>query len=512
MITRKPTRRTAVAVALIIPLVVTLAACSADSGGDSGTADARTLTIAIGAQPPSFDPAQADLGESAYVWTGIYDTLLTVDADGVVQPRAAESWEYSDDAATLTLNLREDLTFSDGSAVVAEDVAKTIDRSRTTPGPRVPDLHAIESVDAPDEHTVVLNLSEPDPALLGHLAMAGGIIGDPDTLDEDRTALDPIGSGPYVLDKDASTTGATYVLNRRDDYWDVEDYPYSKVTIKVIEDPQAKSNALQAGEIDAGPARLDELPGLESAGMTVKTIDATAWGGLVILDRAGDVFPALGDARVRQAINMTFDRDLYVQQLLGGDGQATEQFYNPIQAGYAPNLNDTYKYDVEAAKELLADAGYPDGFSVTLPSTFLSTSFEPAVTQSLADIGITATWEAVPPQEIVASLSSGKYGMAWYFEGLNSPAIMTLSDLGPSGLLNPTGYTTPELTSLLSEVATTTDTDAQAAVYEEINTYSVENALVVPVFYASANWVLKPGVEYLPNGAVPIYLSNFGAS
>jgi len=119
--------------------------------------------VSISGQPPSFDPAAADLGEAAYIWTGLYDTLLKVDVDGAIQPNAAEKWEYSEDGLTLTLTLREDLTFSDDSAITAEDVAATIERSRASSGLRTPDLALVTSVEATDERTVVLTLSEGDP-------------------------------------------------------------------------------------------------------------------------------------------------------------------------------------------------------------------------------------------------------------------------------------------------------------------------------------------------------------
>ncbi|WP_285244176.1 ABC transporter substrate-binding protein [Pseudarthrobacter sp. fls2-241-R2A-127] len=497
-------------VAVGLTLALGLTACSAPA--KEASQESRTLAFAIGGQPSSFDPAQAEVGEAAYIWTGIYDTLLKVDADGAVKPSAAKSWEYSSDAMTLTLDLRDGLKFSDGAEVTSEDVAATIERSRTTPGIRVPDLASVKSVDTPDDHTVVLNLSKPDPALLVNLATGAGIIAEAKKLGDENLALDPIGSGPYVLDKNATVNGSTYVLKRRDDYWDLQDYPYKTVTIRVIEDSQAKFNALQAGELDAGTASAAQIATLPEGAFEKKKIEAQAWGGLLFLDRTGSVVPALGDKRVREAINMAFDRDLYAKQLMSGGARATSQFYNPIQSGYDPDLEGYYKHDPEGARKLLAEAGYPDGFALTMPSSYFSHTFEPAITQSLADIGIKVTWESVPPQDVFPSLSSGKYGMAWYFEGLNSPSIQTRANLQKGGALNPSGYESPELNSLLSEAAQTTDPDAQGAVYKRINRYSVENALVAPLVYSSGTWLTKPGVKYLPNGAVPIYLSNIGAN
>lgn len=502
-------RRLAVVGALAISAALGLAACTPSAPDDPQ--ETRTLTIAIAGQPPSFDPAAADNGESAYIWSGIFDTLLGVDPDGAVIPNAAQAWEYSEDGKTLTLTLHDNLTFSDGSPVTAEDVASTIDRSRTTPGVRATDLAAVESVDAADDHTVVLHLNEADPGLLTALAQGAGIIGQASTLDDESIALNPVGSGPYVLDESATTAGATYVLNRREDYWNFEAYPFAKVTVRVIADPQAQFNALQAGEIDLLAVGPDKVDAVKSAGFDTKEIAATAWGGLAFLDRAGTIVPALGDKRVRAAIEMAFDRDLYIEQLLLGGGQATDQILNPALAGYDPDLDDYWKYDIEEAKKLLAEAGYPHGFDVVMPSSYFSTTFEPAVTQSLADIGVRVTWEPVPPQELVTSLSSGRYGLAWWFEGLNDPALMTQSSFAVDGFLNPFGYTTPELTGLFEELAGTTDPDEQASIYEEISRYGVENALVAPLFYVGSTWAAKPGYQFLPNGNIPITLRNFGA-
>jgi len=487
-----------------------LVACSAGGGDQGGDAsEERSLTIAMSAAPPSFDPAQVDNGTSAYVWGSIFDTLLTQDAAGKIVPNAAESWEYSDDALTLTLHLQDGMEFSTGDPVTAEAVKATLERDKETPGLRQAEAANIESIEAPDEQTVVINLTQPTPALISNLAMGLGAIGDPATLDQDRTALNPVGSGPYVLDE-STVNGSSYVLKRRDDYWNADAYPYSTVTVRVIEDAQALFNALQAGELDAGNVTADKVAAVEGAGFTTKQVDAIAVGSLAILDREGTLVPALGDVRVRQAINMAFDRDLYVESLLGGIGRSTDQLFNPAQGAYDPALEDVYTHDIKGAKKLLADAGYPDGFDLTLPSTFLSATYEPAITQSLTDIGITVTWEPVPPQEITSSLASQKYAAAWFFDGLNVPARELDNNFGVNGFLNPFHYQSPELTALMDEVSVTTDQAAADDLYKEINTYVVENALTAPVLYVGTTWALKEGVTYEPEGSVMTYVRFFG--
>jgi len=483
-----------------------LVACTpSPEAGDQKT----SLTIAMTAAPPTFDPAQLDNGTSAYVWGSIYDTLLTQDATGAIVPNAAESWKYSDDALKLTLDLREGMTFSTGNPVTADAVKATLERDKETAGLRQAETANIESVETPDEQTVVINLSQPTPALVSNLAMGLGAIGDAATIDEDRTALNPVGSGPYILDE-STVNGSSYVLKRREDYWNVDAFPYSTVTVRVIEDQQALFNALQAGELDAGNITPDQAATVEAAGFRTKQLGAIAVATFAILDREGTQVPALGDVRVRKAINMAFDRDLYLKSLLGGVGSTTVQLFNPAQGAFDPSLKDAYTYDPKRAKDLLAEAGYADGFALTLPSTFLSTTYEPAITQSLADIGITVTWEPVPPQEVATSLASRKYAAAWFFDGLNVPARELDNNFGEKGFLNPFHYQAPELTALINEVSLATNQAAADNIYKKINAYIVENALTAPVVYLGTTWAIKDGITYRPEGSVMPYIRFFG--
>ncbi|MHA7274829.1 ABC transporter substrate-binding protein [Arthrobacter sp. TMT4-20] len=493
-------------------LVLSVAACGGGGGSAGGGSEGEaptTLRISTTAVPPSFDPAQLDLGQSAYVWTGIFDTLIAYDFEAKeFVPNAAE-WEYSDDAQTLTLVLREDLTFSTGDPVTAEDVAGTIQRSVDTPGPRSADVARIASVEASDDRTVVISLTEADPNLVFALATGLGVIGDPDTLEEDRTALNPIGSGPYTL-SDQTVAGSTYVLEKRPDHWNAEAYPFETVTVRVIEDAQANFNALQAGELDSsGPVTPAQTSAAEAAGLTLKTVEGTATGSVLILDKAGEIQPALSDIRVRQAINMAIDRQGIIDALFEGAGAPTVQSFNSGFGAYDPELDGFYEYDVEGAQALMAEAGHADGFAVSMPSTFLSTAYEPTLTQQLGEIGIDVTWEPVPPQEVASSLSSGEYPLAWFFDGGSVPSREASNNFSSSGFLNPYGYTTPEIDKILADIAVTSDPDQQEALYQDLNRYAVENALNAPVASLETVYASKAGYEFVPTNTAVLNLSAY---
>jgi peptide/nickel transport system substrate-binding protein len=317
-------RRTVTAVA--VAALLTVSSCA---GPGSTSSSATTLTLGVQAPPNSLDPVQLLEGQQMYIWSAIYDTLIYSDNDAVLKPNAAESWQYSDDARKLTLTLRAGMKFSSGTPVTAAAVKTTIERTKTSPGPLQSNLDALQSVEAPDDRTVVLNLARPDPNLLGSLAQGNGVIGDPATLTSPRTALDPVGSGPYTLDRQATVNGSKYVLQRREDYWNAAAYPAKTVTVRVIPDRTALFNALLSGEVDAGSVDANQAQATEKAGLTLKRVDGLAVGEFVLADRGGKLVPALADVRVRRAINMAFDRRKIVDKILGGLGQPTTQIFNP---------------------------------------------------------------------------------------------------------------------------------------------------------------------------------------
>ena len=496
MVRRSPRRL----IAVLGATALLAAGCSGGSGSDDGgggqasCGGEQDFTMAINLPPRSLDPAQLDDGLSAYVWSGIFDTLLFLGEDGEVGPNAAEEWEYSEDRRTLTLTLREGMTFSNGDPVDAEAARATIERTRTTPSRLQGKFAAVESVEAPDPRTVVLNLSRPDPSLLVSLAMAAGAIGHPPTFADPNTTLDPVGSGPYVL-SDATAAGSNYVLEKRDDYWNAEQFPFQTVTLRVIGDPTAVVNALLGNELNAAFAQSVSLQRIEAAGYSISEPLPSAIFGLILADREGTIAPPLADVRVRQAINMAIDREGIVRSILSGAATPTEQYFSKSNPAYAEDLEGTYEFDPDAARELLAEAGYADGFSLTMPSTLISQRYEPTLSQLLGDVGIDVTWEPVPPANTASSLQSRQYpAVLWAQGGLPAPLEVT-DRYGENAQLNPFDVPSPEVTDLLAQIAE--DPDGSADAYEEIGRIAVEEAHFAPIVYSNVQWATSECVQFL---------------
>ncbi len=498
-----------------VPAVAALLALSACGGGGSspnsdsdspGQGGADSVALTVQAAPNSLDPAQLNDGQQRYVWGALFDTLLYLGEDGVPQPNAAEAYEYSEDALALTLDLRDGMTFSDGDPVTAEAVRATLERTRTTAGPQQGNLGAVESIEAPDEDTVVLRLSRPDPNLLVALSYGAGVIGDPDTIDEPSTALDPVGSGAYTLDRGATVDGTTYVLQRRDDHWNVDLYPFRTVTVRVIADRTAAYNALASGEVDAGTVDAAQAEQAERAGLDIVRVEGQTVGALILTDRAGEVAEPLKDVRVRQAINMAFDRQGMVDALLNGLGSPSNQIFSPAAAAYNEDLADEYEYDPEGARELLAEAGYADGFTLSVPANLTVTPFQPTIAQLLGDIGITVEWQPVTPQQDVQTT---EWPMYFNLGGAAPPARTVALYFLPNGSHNPFGYQDPEIDALIAEVATEADPERAAELYREINTIAVEDALFAPLFTLTGSFATSEGFAFRGSAVTPFDIRDF---
>ncbi|MEV7608555.1 ABC transporter substrate-binding protein [Microbacterium sp. NPDC089320] len=491
------------AVVAVGAVAATLAACAGpDTGEGAGEGETHELIIGSIGAPANLDPAMLYEGQTAYIWSAVYDTLLAKDVEtGEIVGNAAEEWEYSEDGRVLTLTLRDGMTFSSGDPVDAEAVAATMNRTRTTPGTQQGRFESVEDVVAVDDSTVEVRFSEYDPAFVTTLVNATGVIADPATVDAEQTKTDPTGSGPYTLDTEKTVAGSTYVLDKRDDYWNAEAFPFDSITVRVFADPTATFNALQAGEIYASTVNPQQLGPIKTdPAYRVQQVSSATIAELIILDRTGEKFPALGDPRVRQAINYALDRDGIVKALLPETGTATSQLFGPEGDAYDESLDSYYEHDVDKAKELLAEAGYADGLTLPVPSTYMTTQFEPLLSQQFADAGITLDWIATPPNETDGINFSGKYAMTIAFGSFTGGDPGILEQNFGAGQNNPSGYTDADLDAATAEIEGTTDESEAADAYKALNKHAVEIALTAPIARIDPVWVTRDGVAYLDTG------------
>lgn len=479
-------RRMLAVFAGVVGLALVASGCTSTGGGGGSTASASKddLVLGMSADIPGWDPAKLLPGDIAWAWEAAYDTLFTCDEKGGVSPGLATSFEFNADNTELTLHLREGVEFTDGAKLDAAAVKASLDYFIASPGGQ--SFVAGASTKTTDDMTVVLTMPQPKPFVTSYLCGAGGVIASPTYLASGKLDAAPVGSGPYVYDAKASTAGATYVFTKNPKNWNADAYPYKKLTLKVLSDRTARVNALKTGQISGAvldPAAYKEVT---SAGLKSVTQQG-AWAGLLINDRDGKIVPALGNPDVRRAINMVFDKDAIAEKLFQGQAEPTSQIFRQGSDAWIKDLNDPYPYDVTAAKKLMADAGYADGFSIELPSipSFGFDSAYPVVIEGLKQLNIDAKLVPLAGQSALLDLLSGKYPIIYWPLGNYADSRVSIDGtIIPTAIWNTSHVSDPKVNELWNTILTTQGDESKAA-QQQLNDYVIDQAWFAPWVYPS---------------------------
>lgn len=489
--------RNRIAAAVLAAAALALTACSGTStdGGDTAPTE---LSIATIGTPESFSPGNFGTGPTTLFLQPVYDTLIRNDNEGEPGANIATEWSYDDTQTELTLTLRDDVTFTDGAALDAEAVKANLEFAKQGTGEAAGQLRFIDSVEATDATHVTITLSAPDSSLLPNLGGTAGSLASPEALGTEELNTQPVGSGPYVLDESASQTGAKYVYTRNKDYWNPDDFPFDSITATVFNDNTAILNALQSGQVDFSTVTQKDSASLEAAGLTIESFPAYTVSGLYLFDREGTIVPALGDVRVRQALNLALDKESILDVVYGGVGTATSQSFSVSSDVFDPALDEQYAYNVEKAKGLLADAGYADGFSLPMPD--VSPVFpdqQAAVSEALTAIGVTPDYQPVNGETFISDLLSAKYPAAIF--GLNTQRPWDFAQLAltPEALWNTFHVADPTIVSLVDEAQGQT-AEEQTATFRELNEYIVDQAWFAPYIQSNNLFAVSSDISVTP--------------
>ncbi|MFE5331939.1 ABC transporter substrate-binding protein [Embleya sp. NPDC056575] len=471
-------RRRVAALATAGLVVAAVAGCGGSN--TSKGAGGKTLTLAAAADAASLDPAKTAGGNMLAYLQPLYDALTTVNPDQSVGPGLATAWTYTDpERRHLRMTLREGVTFSDGTPFDASVVKQNLDRMATSNGPSSFAVATVAGVTVNSPTEVELALKTPDPALLFNLGLVAGMMVGPKAF-ADANAQ-PVGTGPYILDTGHTTRGDRYTYTRNPRYRTPAAYPFDKVVIKAIPDTNARTTALLTGQADAGigaPARMDAA---KQAGLTV-TRQPGQVTGLWLVDRDGRIAPPLKDARVRQAINHAVDGPGILKAIMAGVGTPTTQMFAAGSPAYDPELDRKYPYDPARAKQLLTEAGFPDGFKLSLPS---ENAFVPAIYPVLAEqlnqVGIKVEYTPVSTNQLSVQYFSGRFPAFMYVWGTTQNWIDANALLSPTAPTNPFKVDDPVAVDLLARIATASDRD-QGPLYRQLNAHVVEQAWFAPLF------------------------------
>jgi peptide/nickel transport system substrate-binding protein len=472
----------------------------ADEGADEGTDEdaaagdgAGDLVIALGADIVSLSTHGSNDVPSSNVGENIYETLTTLDENQEVQPGLA-TWEEVDET-TWDFFIEEGVTFHDGAELNAEAVKTNFDRlvDEEIASPRAFLLEAVESTEVVDDYTLRINLEYPYAPLLANLAHSGTAIMSPDIIEEDYAQLEeggdvdayinqnPAGTGPFVFEN--WTPGESVVLTRNDDYWG-ETAKLDSVTFKVVSEQSARIAELDSGVshiVDAiGPNNISRVDGMADASVLQEPSVSVSYIGINVQQEPFD------DVRVRQAISMAIDKEQIIEGVYNGVGIPAVGPLAPPVFGYDENVSGI-EYDLDRAQELLAEAGYEDGFETTIWTNDSEERVNTAVTvqSQLAEIGIDVQIEELEWGAYLERTANGEHDMfilGWSV--VTSDADYGMFPLFHSSAVGSTGNRSfledDDLDAVLDEARRETDPEARQGLYSEAQEMLVELA---PMLY-----------------------------
>lgn len=323
----------------------------------------ETLIVLTGSDASTFDPHFCTDSATEIFNKNIYNNLVRFNKDMEIEPDLAKEWSVSEDQLTWTFQLEEGVKFHDGTEFTAEAVKKTFERvlDEDLGSPRRSVLEVIKEINIVDDYTVEIATETPCGSLLQQLCHPVAAIISPAAIDEYGTdlATHPVGTGPFKFKE--WKTGEAIIMEANQDYF--KGVPQvAGVEFRVVPEDSTRALLIQSGQADVAlRLPVTETERLENdANITIEEGN-TVMTMYVALNNSKGV---LQDARVRQAMNYAIDKDVIVNDILGGLATVADAPIAPDTWGYASTMK--YECDVEKAKELLAEAGYPDGIELEL--------------------------------------------------------------------------------------------------------------------------------------------------
>ncbi|HEX7271761.1 MAG TPA: ABC transporter substrate-binding protein [Casimicrobiaceae bacterium] len=481
-------------------------------GGALCSADAQTLRIGLGDDPDILDPTLSRTFTGRMVFAALCDKLFDIDEHLAIVPQLATRYEWSADNKALTITIREGVRFHDGEKLDAAAVKFNLERHKTMPGSsRRSELAPVASVDVVDPYTVRLSLSAPFSPLLTVLADSAGIMVSPKAAvaNGDKFGAKPVCSGPFrFVERMAQDR---IVVERNPDYWNKGEIHLERIVFLPIPDQTVLLANLRSGQLDfiqaLAPAdvpqvktdsrfKIAKFPGLGYAGITINV-------GKSDLAKKN---PLGRDPRVREAFELSLDREGIVKVAMDGEAVVGNQWVAPTNPYYAKNM-PVPKRDIARAKALLREAGVPNPRFTLMTPTASAAQRVAQVVQAMAretgfDIKIQAT-------EFATSLDladKGQYDahiIGW--SGRADPDGNTFRLLACNQPLNSAGYCNPEVDDILLKARATFGALERRTLYERLAAVVLKDRPIVYLYHANVLWAYTAklqGLRVVPDGVI----------
>ena len=486
-------------------------------------AHAETLTMGLASEHSSIDPQFSRTGNNQNTSQMIFERLVRFDENLQMMPGLATEWTNID-PLTWEIQLREGVTFQDGSPFTADDVIFSLARAPdvpNSPAPYTDMVGSLDTVEKLDDHRLRITTKTPSPALIediGRVFIISKAASEGMASEDFNSGKAAIGTGPYSFI--SWTPGETLKLQAYDGYWG--DKPeFDDVTVRYISNPAARVAALLSGAVDLiNEVPSTDAPQIEASGQDKVMFESSGRVIYLALSMRDDTAPGVTDmagnplaenpfrdARVREAISLMIDKQLIVDRLLGGAGVPAAQLVPSVLGGHASDLT-VQAPDVARARELLAEAGYPDGFGITIVSSNDrfpgDADLAQAMGQMLTRGGLKVNGVQVFPYNVYSKeATAGNYGAYVFSLGASTPNSSSLlgsllsthnPDTG-TGAFNRMRFSDADFDKALAEAQAEFDPDKRNEMLAEATRIAFAQTPIIPLYWQKIAWGMKADLE-----------------
>lgn len=478
-------------------------------------ANAQDFRIGLQEDPDILDPDQSRTFVGRIVYASLCDKLVDITPDLEIIPALATGWEWNDEGTELTMTLREDVLFHDGTAFNAEAVAANIDRSKNLEtSRRKSEVRSIESWEVVDEFTIKMTLSAPDATLIAQFADRSGMMLSPTAFEAagEDFGLAPVCAGPFKFVERIQQD--RIVLEKFAEYYRADEIGFDTVTFLPIPDTTVRLANLRAGDLDM----LERLAATDVAsvegdgGLQLERATSLGYQGMTInvANGARAENPLGQSSLVRKALSLSIDRAALNQVVFEGAFAPGNQPFSPASPWYNADF-PVPERDVDAAKSLLAEAGFADGVTIEIQvaNNPVQTQVMQVIQAMAGEAGISIELAAKEFATLLADQSAGEYTASQIgWSGRVDPDGNIHQFMTTGGGINDSKYSNPDMDTFLNEARLSTDPAVRKESYSAAVALQQEDMPIIYLYHPVWIWALDEsvaGFTAYPDGMIRLH-------
>ncbi len=477
--------------------------------GLASTAMATDLRIGLQDDADVLDPHRARTFVGRIVFTSLCDKLFDINEKLEIQPQLATEWNWSEDGKVLHVKLRSDGKFHDGSPIKATDVKANLERAKSLPESlRKSEVASIDRIEVIDDTSLDIHLTRPDASLLSQLADRAGMILSPKAFEGGDFGQNPVCSGPYKFVNRVQND--RIVLEKFPDYWDAANYSFDKVTFLPIQDTTVRFANLRSGDLDLIErlASSDIEAAKADSSLAFYPVTGTGYQALTFNMTRGDKdsFPIGHDKRVRQAFELSIDRNAINEVVGQGVFQPAYQPFPPSSFAYDKKFENVSR-DVEKAKQLLKEAGHERvSFEIAFGNNTTSQQVYELIQAMSAEAGFDISLRPTEFAALQSALKEKSYqaGQSGWSGRADPDGNIHQFDTC-KGSLNDAGYCNEKVDALLEQAKSISDPAKRKEIYDQAQEILQDELPIVYLYYQPWPFAARAnlqGFKAYPDGMI----------